>query len=1080
MRPSRYLFFWFIPAILVGCTTNMPDDVRLAYRSLPAKIDYNIHVKPILQDKCFSCHGPDKGKRKAGLRLDIQESAFDELANQPDKVAIDPGNPEGSELYRRILADDPEVKMPTPASHLSLSSYEKAMLIKWIDDGAVYKPHWAFVPPSKLDVPKVKDPTWKINNPIDAFIGHRLENEGLRPSQSASREILLKRVSLDLTGLPPTMAEMDIFLNDRSPNAYEKQVDRLMSSPHFGEKMATEWLDIARFADSHGYTVDRIRDMSPYRDWVINAFNSNMPYDRFVAQQLAGDLIPNPTKDMIIATAFNRNHQQNTEGGIVEEEFQTEYVIDRTNTFGTAFLGLTVGCAKCHDHKYDPLTQKNYYELFSFFNNVKEAGQIAFSDATPTPTLLLPTPEKEKILKFLDSTIEEKEKKLIATKKNINNDFAGWLKNGKYRSLLQEEIPEAGLKAHFTFEDHSLSNTCKGGRKASMKRETNNPGEAPVFVKSPKGEGLTFNGDSWLHLDSVGVFGKSDPFSIGIMVYIPKELKEGVIFHKCLSDRLYNYRGYHLYIKDGQLELNMAHTAPSDAITLLSMDPIPRDHWIQLTLTYDGSSKANGLRLYQDGNQVRMKTVMDQLRKDILLEPRYFINSKSQPPLQIGAWWRGNGFKGGAVDELVVYDRELTSFEIGILAGKKNWKDIIRKESTSIDGEGQKDLLDYYLSAQSIPVKNAFEELRKWRKTRTDSINNIDELMVMQEMPERKKAYILKRGNYYMPGDEVFPNTPASILSFPDSLPKNRYGLARWLVDRRNPLTARVAANRIWQTFFGTGIVKTSEDFGNRGELPYHPELLDWLACDFRDSGWDMKKLVKLMVMSATYQQASDADKRLMERDPENRLLARGPSGRMSAEMIRDYALKASGLLNEKVGGKSIKPFQPAGLWEINSSTYKRDTGDAVYRRSLYVMIKRSVPNPTLSTFDAGSRSYCVMRRQSTNTPLQSLVILNDTTFVEAARSLGEKMSVEKDITSAIRTVYRELTGLQPDKGAMDILLELRRIEEQKFRKTPAKARGWLHTGQYPIRSGIDSLEVAANAVVASTIMNSDAFLTKR
>ena len=1080
MRSLRIIIIMATATWLAGCSTQLPDDVRQSYAALPGKIDYNQHVKPILRDKCFTCHGPDKNKRKAGLRLDIADAAYDELSEDPGKVAIEPGNPEGSELFARILSADPEVVMPTPASHMKLSAREKAVLVKWIEQGAVYKPHWAFVAPEKPEVPAIANKDWKINNPIDAFVLSRLESEKLKPARTATKETLLRRLSLDLTGLPPTIQELDAFLNDRSANAYEKQVDRLLASPHYGEKMATEWLDMARFADSHGYTVDRVRDMSPYRDWVIKAFNANMHYDRFITEQLAGDLMPHPTRDMIIATAFNRNHQQNTEGGIVEEEFQNEYVIDRTNTFGEAFLGLTVGCAKCHDHKYDPLSQKDYYSLYSFFNNVREAGQIAFSDAVPTPTLLLPTPEKEKVLQFMEADIAKKERAMGDAREEAKKGLEAWLKTEAYRSLSNETLPRAGLKAHYTFEGRRLNDQVPGGQAGTMKRETGSPGEAAVFVKSPQGTGMTFDGDSWLHLEGVGVYRKSDPFSIGILVNIPRNLKEGVIFHKCLSDRLYNYRGYHLYVKDGHIQLSMAHTAPSDALELISVDTVARDRWLHLTMTYDGSSKAAGLKLYADGEPVKMKVLMDQLRKEIFLEPGYFIGTKTQPPLQIGAWWRGNGFKGGQVDEITVYDRELSAFEAGVLSGRRHWSDIVGKDPAQWNAGERETIANYYQATQDKKVHAAFEDLRSARRSYTDSLDKVEELMVMQEMKEPKKSFILKRGNYDMPGEEVHPNTPAAILGFPDSLPRNRYGLARWLIDPRNPLTARVAVNRIWQTFFGVGLVKTSEDLGNQGELPSHPELLDWLATEFMDSGWDVKKLVRMIALSATYQQASEPDGPLMERDPENRLLARGPAGRMSAEMIRDHALKSAGLLNEKIGGKSVKPYQPAGLWEINSSTYFRDSGDAVYRRSLYVIIKRSVPNPTLSTFDAGARSSCIMRRQSTNTPLQALVMLNDTTFVEAARALGQEMTHGQDVHEAIRITYRKLTGLQPTQRSLDILAALQRTEEEKFRKAPAKAKGWLHSGQYPVDPALDPAAVAANTVVASTIMNSDAFLTKR
>lgn len=1067
-----YFFLLIIMALfLPSCSPDLPEEVAAAYQDLPDKLDYNLHVKPILSDKCFACHGPDKAKQKAKLRLDLPEVAFASLPESPGKVAIDPGNLNGSEVFHRILSSDPEYIMPEPESHLTLSSKEKATLIKWIEEGAVYKPHWAFVKPELPDVPKVKDED-RIINPIDNFIVRKLEEKKLQPSEQAQKELLLRRVSLDLTGLPPTLQEIEEFVNDSSPNAYEKQVDRLLNSPHYGEKMAVDWLDVARFADSHGYTVDRLRDMSPYRDWVIKSFNDNFGYDKFIQWQLAGDLMPDPTKEMIIATAFNRNHQQNMEGGIIEEEFQSEYVVDRTNTFGDAFLGLSVGCAKCHDHKFDPITQKNYFELFSFFNNVKEAGQISWDDALPTPTLMLPTEAQEKIIQFIKTGIAEQEKKIDRLKNEVTPDFEKWLSANTYKRLSNEEIPRAGLIAQYSFDLGDLKNKVNPKQAGIMKRQSGN--EKPVFEKKGTGNVLLLNGDVWLDLNEVGVFRKSEPFTIGIWVNIPKDLKEGVIFHKSIAERLYNFRGYHVYLKDDKLELSMAHTAPSNAITMITRQPVPRDTWIQLTVTYNGSSKASGLKLFLDGNEMPMEISMDQLTKDIL------YRSKVQPGLQVGAWDRGWGFKGGKADDIVVYTRVLTPFEIKILAQKAAWSDYTAKSREQLSKDGLNELKEYYLSAVHPVVQQLKNNLKQMRTALADSTESVKELMVMQEMPMPKKTFILERGNYDALGDEVFPNTPESILPFPENLPRNRYGLAQWLTHKDNPLTARVAVNRFWQNFFGTGLVKTAEDFGNQGEMPSHPELLDWLAITFRESNWNVKALNKLIAMSATYRQDSRATPEALENDPENRLLAHGPAFRMSAEMIRDNALAASGLLNEKIGGESVKPYQPEGLWQINNTNYVPDTGAAVYRRSLYVLVKRSVPNPTLATFDATSRSYCVVRRQKTNTPLQALVTLNDPTFVETARALGEQMAKSGDARKAIEEAYKKLTGRTPSQKEVDLLVDLQKSQLKKFTQYPGKAKGWLNTGQYVVGKNTDSLLIAANAVVASTILNSDATLTKR
>lgn len=1051
----------FLPILwqLAACGPDLPKEVELAYRELPEKIDYNLHVKPILSDKCFSCHGPDKANQKAGLRLDTDSSAYGELPESPGKYAIDPGNPDGSELFHRILSDDPDYQMPSKDSHLSLSAKEKAILVKWIKEGAQYKPHWAFVAPVKPELPEVKHQNWVIN-PVDNFILQRMEQEGLAPSKQADKAHLLRRLSLDLTGLPPTLEELDAFIKDPSSDAYAKQVDRLLQSPHFGEKMAVDWLDLARFSDSHGYTVDAIRDMSPYRDWVIKAINENMPYDKFIQWQLAGDLMPHPTRDMMIATAFNRLHQQNLEGGIIEEEFKAEYVVDRVNTTGEAMMGLTIGCARCHDHKFDPISQKNYYELFSFFNNVKEAGQISWDGAMPTPTMILPDEEKTRIMAFFADSIKRQEQAVAAVAQQAEAGFDKWMQAKP--ALQAGSIPTIGLQAKFDFNKGNLSNAAQPQYPGSMRRGLDNaPGEPPVFVAGAHGKALALGGDEWLDCKPVGMFRKSDPFSIAISLFVPKDFKEGVIFHKCVAERLMNYRGYHLYCRNNKFELALSHTAPSNAITRVSLQEVPREKWFQLVMTYDGSGKADGLNLFIDGRPWQLETTMDQLYKDILL------NGGNQPGLQVGGWDRGLGFKGGRIDDLLVYNRTLTPLEIRQLAG------------LPVQGE-RTEWKDYYLSVVNPAYQQGLQELRRLRARLADSTENIPEIMVMQEMPKPRQSYILQRGNYDAIGEKVYPNTPSAILPFPAKLPKNRLGLAQWLVDPQHPLTARVAVNRYWQNFFGTGLVKTAEDFGNQGEMPSHPELLDWLAVNFRESGWDVKKLCRMIVLSATYRQDAVASALAKEKDPENRLLSHGPAVRLSAEMLRDNVLTASGLLNPAIGGKSVKPYQPPGLWEINNTSYQADSGAAVYRRSLYVLVKRSVPNPTLATFDAPSRSYCVVRRQATNTPLQSLVTLNDPTYVEAAKVLGVQMTQMGDVQKGIVVAYRKLTGLEPDAATMKLLQELQEKEWQKFRVNPVKTKGWLGAGQYRVPANLDPAQVAANAVVASVIMNSDATLTKR
>ena len=1066
----RFPVFLCFVCLLFSCSPDLPDEVQAAYEQLPEALDFNIHVKPILSDKCFACHGPDLAAQKAGLSLHSPEMAFASLKDSPGKVAIKPGKLRNSELFHRIISEDPEYRMPSQESNLTLSPREKAILIKWIEDGAVYKKHWAFIPPQKTALPKVKAKAW-IQNPIDHFVLGKLEQEGIKPSPEADKETLLRRLSLDLTGLPPSLAEMDAFLADSSEDAYEKQVDRLLNSAHYGEKMAMHWMDIARFADTHGYTVDRYRDASPYRDWVIRAFNHNLPYDQFITHQLAGDLLPNPTKDQLIATAFNRIHPQNMEGGIVEEEFRVEYVVDRTSTMGQAFMALTLGCARCHDHKYDPISQKNFFELSSFFNQVAEAGQISWDDAMPAPTMLLTDEEKDKMLAYLLAQKDRKEVELTEVAEQEEGPFQTWLASHDFQNIAKLEFP-ASRVAFYSFDQKSIQNQLNPSQKGTMESsEVKN--QLPVYVDGLRGKGVKLNGDSWLDLGGAGVFSRSETFSVSIWITVPKALSDGAIFHKGSGAVLYNWRGYHLSLKNNRLELLMAHTAPFNAITKITEQDIPRDQWINLVITYDGSSKAKGLKVFLDGQEMPTQTTHDNLYKDILFQG-------GQPGLQVGAVWRGKGLKDALVDEVSVYDKELSSIEVLQIAKPGEYIAVVSKSGNQLNLQEKQALKKLYLNNHSVAYREKLKAVVAQRKAYADSVERIPEMMIMQDMPKKRSTYVLTRGEYNLHGEEVFPNTPESVLPMKEDLPKNRLGLAQWLTNPENPLTARVAVNRFWQNYFGRGLVATSEDFGNQGELPSHPELLDWLALEFQHSGWDVKAMQRLIVTSATYRQVSRKRPELEEIDPDNYLLARGPSVRLPAELIRDNALFAAGLLNPAIGGKSVFPYQPEGLWKVNGANYVQDTGHNLYRRSMYTIWKRSVHHPALAIFDAPDHSVSVSKRQETNTPLQALVLMNDPTFVEASKVLGEKMMAYTEISKSIEDTFRRLTGRNPHPRELEILLDLRENEYRKFTSDERKLKGWLASGEYKIRSDLDPRQVAANAVTASAIINSDAFLTKR
>lgn len=1037
---------------------NKPASIAKFDKSLPAHIDYNLHVKPILSDKCFLCHGPDKNEgQKAGLNLSTREGALAALTS--GKHAIVPGKLAKSELYFRITTPDEEMMMPKKGSNRVLTDYEKAVLIKWIEQGAEYKPHWAFIAPVKLDVPAVKNKQW-VKNEIDAFVLQKLESNELQPSPEADKETLLRRVTLDLTGLPPTLQETDAFIADQSVNAYEKVVERLLQSPHYGEKMAVDWLDVSRYADTHGYTVDRYRPMWPWRDWVIKAFNENMPFDRFVTWQLAGDLLPNATREQKLATAFNRNHAQNMEGGIVDEEYRSEYVVDRTSTVGTALMGLTISCARCHDHKFDPVSQKDFFSLYSFFNNVDEAGQISWDNAMPVPTMLLTDAKQDSIIAYLS-----KKESAIATELNAitQSEKAGF---EQWKLHTGNTIPfnaKKGLQAHFTFD--KLTN---GAFINEVNTKDKGITAEPVLVPGRIGNAFKSNGDDVLKLGEVGIFNRFQPFSIGVWVNIPKELNKGVIFHKGSGDITYNFRGYFLNIKHDKAEVLMAHTWPYNNILKVTEAPLPKEKWIQLTLVYDGSGKAGGLKLFIDGSEAAMITEKDNLYKDIM-----FTNGE-QPGLQVGADWRGTGFKNGLVDELVIYNRALTPAEVNILVH-------LQAGNPAPQTITDDDLSQYYFSSVSPGWHRKAAELQQTRLERNAVMENIPEIMVMEEMKQKRKAYILERGVYDNYGAEVQPDVPAAILPFGKDLPRNRLGLAKWLMDPKNPLTARVIVNRYWQTYFGTGLQKNADNFGNQGGMPSHPELLDWLAVRFRESGWDVRAMQKLIVLSAAYRQSSYTSPELLKKDPENILLARGPAFRLTAEMVRDAALTTSGLLSPAIGGASVKPYQPDGVWAVNSEVYHQDTGAALYRRSLYTFWRRTNPPPAMSTFDAPMRSNCTVQRQKTSTPLQALVLLNDPQFVEAAKVLAEKaMANGNAATDRILYCYRALTARTPSAKEKDILENLYAVQYEKFKKQPAKMNGWLTAGNYKIKQGKDLQALAATTVVASTIMNSDAFITKR
>ncbi|WP_020533655.1 DUF1553 domain-containing protein [Flexithrix dorotheae] len=1057
-----YPFFriTFLLFLISSCGVDKPQEVVEAEKNIPEIIDFNFHVKPILSDRCFACHGPDKNTQKADLRLDNAAGAYAALAEAPDLRAIVPGKPGKSEVYHRIISNDPEKVMPPKESNLTLTPEEIAILTRWIEQGAEYKPHWAFIKPEKPALPELKEvnPNWR-NSEIDQFVLAKLQEKNLSPSKEAEKSRLIRRVTFDLTGLPPTIEEIDNFLSDESPDAYEKLVNRLLSSPHYGERMAMEWMDISRYADSHGYSQDGYRMMWPWRDWVINAYNQNMPYYKFISWQIAGDLFPNATREQKLATAFLRNQKLNSEGGIIPEEFMVEYAADRTNTAGTAFMGLTMECARCHDHKYDPISQKNYYELFAFFNNVNERGLVQ-KDGNSGPTVLLTNEEIEAQLVFLDQNIEKASTELEKFKKN----FRLSLNEEKLIKTSQVKLPQP--IAYYPFDmvkNKSTPNLINPKQLAGVS-------EKAILEKGVKGNAISYNQYENIGLGKMAHFERHTPFSFSFWV---KPLEAGeylpIIFK--LAGKNEGFYGYEMLLKKNQPSIRLVHKLPADQIQVTTNKKIPDDEFTQLIFTYDGSGKANGINIYINGEKENFTVEFDQLKKSL-------TDNGKEKNLSIGGKLQFDLTRSGTafIDELKIFNLELSPIEAAQINAKK------------LTDLPEADWEKHHLIRETAGYKNLQEKLRTERLAKFSLQDTLPEVMVMEDLKQPKKSYILERGVYDAPGEEVSPSTPAEILPFDESLPKNRLGLAKWITNPDNPLTARVIVNRIWMQFFGTGIVASPEDFGSQGALPTHPELLDWLAIEFIASGWDMKSLIKKMVMSATYRQSSLAPGNLLKDDPDNLWLARGPSFRLSAEMIRDNALAASGLLIKDIGGPSVKPYQPKGLWSekntfsVTLRYYVQDHGDNLYKRSLYTFWRRTSPPPSMNTFDAPTRSFCIVKRQRTNTPLQSMVLLNDPQFIEASRKLAERAIIEggNSTEDKINHAFRLLTSRFPDEKELELLTAIYNEEYLHFSENPADIDELLAVGESPFNKNLDKAEIGAFTIVGNAIMNFEDSFVKR
>ncbi|HXG09872.1 MAG TPA: DUF1553 domain-containing protein [Gemmataceae bacterium] len=1043
-----------------------------AAEPLPATVEFNRDIRPILSDACFQCHGPDRAKRKADLRLDTAEGAF---ADRGGYHAIVPGKPDESELFRRITAADETERMPPPRSGPRLTERQVALIRRWLEQGARWQKHWSLIPPQRPALPRVQNVGW-ARNPIDLFVLDRLEREGLAPSPEADRATLIRRVTLDLTGLPPTPEEVDAFLADPSPDAYEKVVDRLLASPRYGERMAIRWLDAARYADTNGYQSDGERIMWRWRDWVIDAFNQNLPFDQFTIEQLAGDMLPNPTLEQRIATGFNRNHRGNAEGGIIPEEYAVEYVVDRVETTATVWLGLTMGCARCHDHKYDPISQKEFYQVFAYFNNVPERGKAVKFGNSP-PMIKAPTREMQEQLAALDRQIQAAEAEFARRSAELADAQAEWERSLKDRPAGEWSLPKR-LLLHLTLN----GNTTDQANPSHAGEFKSGP---PAYAAGRIGKAADFDGHRYIDVGNVSDFGYQDKFSFALWVYPTGERGGALLSRMAEIDQA---EGYSFRLENGRLQLNLVKRWLDDAIRVETEPVLTPERWHHVAVTYDGSRWAKGIQFYVDGRPVPQRALLDELNQDIRVKEPFRIGSGGGP---------GSRFQGRLADVRVYADR-LTPEEVQLLALTETLGEIAAIPPAKRTPPQTLKLRLAFLEQQAPePLRQAYQRLTELRRQKEQLEESVPTTMVMEEMPTPRQTFVLIRGEYDKPGEPVTPGVPASLGSLPPEFPNNRLGFARWLVHPSNPLTARVAVNRYWQMYFGTGLVKTPEDFGSQGEWPSHPELLDWLATEFmapstppsppsggegRVRGWDVKRLQRLIVTSATYRQSSRLTPELRRKDPDNRLLARGPRFRLSAEMVRDSALAASGLLVERLGGPSVKPYQPDGLWKELATVgeYRQDHGPNLYRRSLYTFWKRTVAPPQMMTFDAAGREACTVRETRTNTPLQALTLMNDVTYVEAARVLAERAlkegaTPEQRLTRA----FRRVMARPPQPAELKILLDSLEHYRARYRGDREAARKLVHVGESPRDENLDIGELAAYTAVASLILNLDEAITK-
>ena len=1024
-------------------------------------IDFNRDIRPILSDKCFRCHGPDAGERVSALRLDQRQSVLAELDD--GSRAVVPGDMAASQLWQRITSADADWRMPPPASGQRLSDDERQRLGAWIEAGATWSDHWAFQPPRRPALPAVQRRQW-MRNAIDAFVLARLERAGISPSNEASRTSLIRRVTFDLTGLPPTPAEVTRFLADRRPDAYERLVDRLLNSPRYGEHQARYWLDVARYGDTHGLHLDNERSIWPYRDWVIRAFNRNQPFDRFTIEQLAGDLLPSPSLDQRVATGFHRCNVTTSEGGSIDQEYLVRYAADRVETTATAWMGLTVGCAACHDHKFDPISQAEFYGLFAYFFSLTERAMDG-NALLPPPSVKAPTPVQALRDAALEIEIAAGEAEAQQWRDEAEPKLTAWCNDFRTRHPLPP-IP-SDVSWHCTLDE---TNDARQARVAG--------GSAGQLIGRPDwdaakiGLGLRFDGDTHIEFPGQNDYDRLDAFSATAWVYLDGEGPMTVLSR---MDDAAAHRGYDFYLADGRLFVHLIHAWDRDAIRVNTTQPLVKQKWQHIAFTYDGSSRADGVRIYLDGELQELTITHDRLTGSIRTEQPFRIGRRSQ-----GGAWRG------MLDEVRIYGRVLSGTEVRGLAGVSDLEQLIALPASQLTSEQRRRLIDHFLKQNDPSYRELRERTHRLKERRRRLRGSFPSTLVMQELSRPRPSHVLLRGQYDQPGQLVQPGVPAVLPELPPDAAPNRLSLARWLVDSSHPLTARVTVNRFWQRYFGTGLVATAEDFGSQGEWPSHPSLLDWLAVELVASGWNVKAMHRLLVTSATYRQSSSATPAAFRRDPSNRLLGRGPRFRLDAEAIRDQALALSGLLVERIGGKGVRPYQPKGLWEAvgytssNTARFRQDQGASLYRRSLYTFWKRTSPPPTMQILDAPSREVCTVRRPRTNTPAAALALMNDVQFVEAARQLAQRLcrSAESD-HARLELGFRMVTARPPERTEMEVLVVLLRGFRRQYGQDRAAARELLQVGESRSDEAFDIAELAAWTMVANTLLNLDEAITK-